>query len=134
MTKDEAIEILELCLDGAEAAEAYWAEQEDHAEEVCDAAEEAEAYRMAIRALENQCDRRESVIMDLYGSGELSARAANCLLRRGWKTMEEVVSAVKEPDDLLMVRGLGHRLRVEIISVAHRLGLAWRWEVPHASD
>lgn len=54
MKAKEAIEILEFCLDGAEAAEAYWAAQEGHEEEVRDVAEEAEALRMAIRALEGK--------------------------------------------------------------------------------
>lgn len=50
----EAIKILEGLKEDAERYEAYWADREDHEEDIRACAREAEALRMAIRALEGK--------------------------------------------------------------------------------
>ena len=54
MKAKEAIKILKGLKEDAERYEAYWAEREDHEEDLRACAREAEALRMAIQALEGK--------------------------------------------------------------------------------
>jgi DNA-directed RNA polymerase alpha subunit len=67
-------------------------------------------------------------LRELRDKGELSLRACNCLLRAGFNSMEDVVARVEGLETLKRIRNMGPRSLAEVLTVAHELGLKWRWE------
>jgi DNA-directed RNA polymerase alpha subunit len=58
----------------------------------------------------------------------MSARSCNCLLRAGFNTIEDVVARVEGLETLKKIRNMGPHSIAEVLTVAHKLGLKWRWE------
>jgi len=76
----------------------------------------------------NAVYRPAHALMELREKGELSLRSCNCLLRAGFKTMEDVVARVEGLETLKKIRNMGPHSIAEVLKVAHELGLKWRWE------